>query len=111
MGKFKGTPGKWFLDESWIDKHVAISSPEHGAIALVLSDMDDDFTCNEKVRQKMQKELSNNAAAMVSAPRLIEALEDALEWIDSVPQDTVLPAMPGFDRDCVDALLKFAKGE
>lgn len=26
-------------------------------------------------------------------------LTDALEWIDAVPSDTTLPAMPGFDRD------------
>lgn len=33
------------------------------------------------------------------------ALLDALEWIDAVPQDTVLPTMPGFDRDDVNNLL------
>lgn len=34
-----------------------------------------------------------------------DALRAALEWIDAVPQDTVLPAMPGFDRDWVDGLI------
>lgn len=33
------------------------------------------------------------------------ALRCALAWIDAVPSDTPLPAMPGFDRDEVDSLL------
>lgn len=36
---------------------------------------------------------------------LQDYLEAALEWIDAVPKDTPLPAMPGFDRDYVDWLL------
>jgi len=46
---------------------------------------------------------------------LVEALNMTLEWIDAVPMDTVLPAMPGFDRDYVDSILanhaKRMKGE
>ncbi|HGW1305894.1 TPA: hypothetical protein ACNMRY_005322 [Klebsiella pneumoniae] len=34
--------------------------------------------------------------------QLLSALLAALEWIDAVPSDTVLPAMPGFDRDEVN---------
>lgn len=26
-------------------------------------------------------------------------------WIDAVPKDTVLPAMPGFDRDWADNII------
>lgn len=37
--------------------------------------------------------------------KMAEALEAALAWIDAVPADTPLPAMPGFDRDDVDAAL------
>lgn len=29
-----------------------------------------------------------------------------LEWIDAVPSDAPLPAMPGFDRDALDNFLK-----
>lgn len=36
---------------------------------------------------------------------LHEALVSALAWIDAVPDDVVLPAMPGFDRDSVDELV------
>lgn len=35
----------------------------------------------------------------------VNALRKALNWIDSVPSDTPLPAMPGFDRDWVEALM------
>lgn len=37
--------------------------------------------------------------------KLKQALTWALEWIDAVPDDVQLPAMPGFDRDYVDSLL------
>lgn len=40
---------------------------------------------------------------------LVKALKAALEWIDAVPSDTPLPAMPGFDRDDVNALLQNLK--
>lgn len=38
-----------------------------------------------------------------------EALEAVLAWIDAVPSDTVLPAMPGFDRDLADSALQDAQ--
>lgn len=38
--------------------------------------------------------------------KLREALRWALEWIDSVPDDVQLPAMPGFDREYVNGLLE-----
>lgn len=36
---------------------------------------------------------------------LKKVAEAALEWIDAVPSDTVLPTMPGFDRDWADSVL------
>lgn len=42
---------------------------------------------------------------------LLEALQMALEWIDAVPSDTLLPAMPGFDRDEVNSIINKATGE
>lgn len=42
---------------------------------------------------------------------LLDALEAALEWIDAVPPETVLPVMPGFDRDWVNGLVEDVKAE
>lgn len=42
--------------------------------------------------------------------KMAEALEATLAWIDAVPADTPLPAMPGFDRDDVDAALALHRG-
>jgi hypothetical protein len=39
----------------------------------------------------------------------IAHLKALLIWIDSVPLDAALPAMPGFDRDDVDALVEQAE--
>ncbi|MCU9527534.1 hypothetical protein [Pseudomonas mosselii] len=36
----------------------------------------------------------------------IERLKSLLGLIDTVPRDAALPAMPGFDRDEVDALIE-----
>ena len=46
--------------------------------------------------------------AMKGAKRLRELLELAKaqqEWIDAVPEETILPAMPGYDRDLADRIL------
>lgn len=40
---------------------------------------------------------------------LIEVLQAALEWIDAVPADVELPAMPGFDRDWAADVIAKAK--
>jgi hypothetical protein len=42
---------------------------------------------------------------------LSEALAAALDWIDAVPDDVLLPAMPGFDRDEVDEVLAKASSK
>lgn len=45
----------------------------------------------------------------MNSTRKIEELRSVvtalLEWIDAVPKDTVLPSMPGVDRDWVDSVL------
>lgn len=34
-----------------------------------------------------------------------QALRHALDWIDSIPSELPLPAMPGFDRDWVESMI------
>lgn len=37
--------------------------------------------------------------------QLIDVAKAMRGWIDAVPKDTVLPAMPGFDRDWADSVI------
>lgn len=64
--------------------------------------------------KKHKAQLENAALehAKVAGQRdaLLSALTDALEWIDAVPSETALPAMPGFDRDEVNNLISSIKG-
>lgn len=36
---------------------------------------------------------------------MLEVAKSLLNWIDSVPSDVQLPAMPGVDRDWVDSVI------
>jgi hypothetical protein len=40
---------------------------------------------------------------------MLELMYYAFEWIDAVPEETPLPAMPGFDRDWADDLMAKVK--
>lgn len=42
---------------------------------------------------------------------LLEVAEYALEYIDAIPSEIELPAMPGFDRDWSDGVIDEAKKE
>lgn len=44
-----------------------------------------------------------------SQEEMLYWLEAALEWIDTVPDDVVLPTMPGFCRDTVNESIVRAK--
>ena len=57
-------------------------------------------------RERRARQLKEMLETSHKINRLSEALKWALEWIDAVPQDTLLPGMPGFDRDYVNSLLK-----
>lgn len=47
----------------------------------------------------------------IVADDLLEALQAAMDYIDAIPKDIALPAMPGFDRDWVDGVISKALGE
>lgn len=57
MSEFKGTKGKWSIEEGWVDQHVSISSPAHGAIAQVLIEMEDTTTPEKKEELKITLKL------------------------------------------------------
>jgi len=52
-----------------------------------------------------------NGRLIAAAPELLESLQLALAWIDTVPKDTILPTMPGFDRDEINNIIIKAKME
>lgn len=60
-----------------------------------------------------EKEAHANAALIVRAVNshadLITAVKSLIEWIDSVPEETILPAMPGIDRDWLETILDKAQ--
>jgi hypothetical protein len=60
------------------------------------------------ITRKVSKPAASLSAPAPQTEDLRKALQWALEWIDAVPKDTVLPAMPGFDRDWVNRLLEAA---
>ena len=63
-----------------------------------------------QIREILISESAWEEMTCLFAPSL-SALLAALEWIDAVPSDTVLPAMPGFDRDEVNELIANARKE
>jgi hypothetical protein len=59
---------------------------------------DDQYTVSD-MDSLLKKKGEENA-------KLRATLSSALEWIDAVPGDVQLPAMPGFDRDDANELLE-----
>jgi len=52
--------------------------------------------CNPTLALEYAKEQIIELKAVASAMR---------EWIDAVPKETVLPTMPGFDRDWANSVI------
>lgn len=99
MPETKFTPGPWKVIWDGLLPMICFHDSEFGR----------DFSVTSVGLQEGRA----NAALMAIAPDLYEALMDALDWIDAIPNDMVslLPAMPGFDRDAVDRLCAKARGE
>ncbi len=70
MSEFKGTKGKWVIEEGWLNDHVSISAPMHGAIAQVLIKMEDITTPEKKA------ELESNAKVISISPELLKLVSD-----------------------------------
>jgi len=96
MKEFRGTPGPWF--------------PFFGSTGTVVLNEDDEMVLSVSNAISTHSEKDANASLVAAAPELLEALQAALAWIDTVPQDAQLPTMPGFDRDWVDGIINKALG-
>lgn len=55
-----------------------------------------------------QSRISNEAKLsqiLSQRDELLEVVKAMRQWIDAVPSNTPLPAMPGFDRDWADSVI------
>jgi hypothetical protein len=68
----------WFKDEGWVENHVSISSPDHGAIAQVVIKMEDPCYLPNEEQEKLQ-ELRGNLSLMLNSPEMYQALQTVLE--------------------------------
>jgi len=119
MSGFNYTPGPWhtvhqYCDELSITDNDGFEIAEVSRTAILQAWEDKGFGhWGEAGGHKniSQEEQFANAHLIAAAPELLEALQAALEWIDAVPSDTSLPAMPGFDREWVNQVISKATGE
>ncbi|WP_255299143.1 hypothetical protein [Klebsiella quasipneumoniae] len=68
------------------------------------------FEAYKKHKAQLENAALEHGKVSGQRDKLLKALTDALEWIDAVPLETALPAMPGFDRDEVNNLISSIKG-
>lgn len=99
MSDTKHTPGPWAFVQDGLTLVRGVSDDDfHQVVAACASD----FLTNA--------ECEANASLIAAAPDLLDALKLALDWIDAIPDGTLLPVMPGFDRDWVNDLIAKAEG-
>lgn len=68
------------------------------------------FEAYKKHKAQLENAALEHGKVAGQRDKLLKALTDALGWIDAVPSETALPAMPGFDRDEVNNLISSIKG-
>lgn len=68
------------------------------------------FEAYKKHKAQLENAALEHAKVAGQRDALLSALTDALEWIDAVPSEMALPAMPGFDRNEVNTLISSIKG-
>lgn len=68
------------------------------------------YEAYKKHKAQLENAALEHAKVAGQRDELLKALVAALEWIDAVPSETALPAMPGFDRDEVNNLISSIKG-
>ena len=84
----------------------AVGMPNSHSLLAALQQCAMEATLNERTlwvrREMLLIEKLNSLREVVEAMR---------EWIDAVPNDTVLPAMPGFDRDWADDIINQSRSK
>ncbi|ENK7136041.1 hypothetical protein AB3Y72_001530 [Enterobacter roggenkampii] len=95
----KHTPGPWSVNV--IGQHWNNKSLKHIEVTF---GQDGECICDTVYNP-------SDANLIAAAPDLLEALQAAMDYIDAIPKDIALPAMPGFDRDWVDGVISKALGE
>lgn len=88
----------------YCNQHDPVKVAERDRIA------NEEWKKERETRAKARTEAEKHSALGDIAPDLLKLSEMALEWIDAVPDDAQLPAMPGFDRDWADEIVAKAKG-
>lgn len=109
----KATQGQWIVESQDCRWNVTDAEGVQVALAQQRTATRDDPKQADRTANAEFIALANpeNVQVLISQrDALLSALTDALEWIDSVPSETALPAMPGFDRDEVNNLISSIKG-
>ena len=93
-------------DERYKQLMEAVGMPNSNSLLTALYQCATEATLNERAswirREMLLIEKLNSLREVAKAMR---------EWIDAVPNDTVLPAMPGFDRDWADDIINQSRSK
>ena len=63
------------------------------------------FGFSESERDECVRRVNTASQKSASIADLADAVRSLLAWVDTVPKELPLPAMPGIDRDWVESLL------
>lgn len=109
MSETKFTPGPWWPAASQLE--VVDYNGGKGPFRLIAQASCSPIVDGTGSHTISRDEAVANANLIAAAPELFELATLALQWIDAVPQDAPLPAMPGFDRDWANQVIAKALGE
>lgn len=99
----KHTPGPWWLGTPRKDGYISVSGNKHDDLARVVWQMEDDRYCRSN-----SPEQEANARLIAAAPDLLEALIEALPYVESCEYDNgyKLGAVAKVVRNMNAAILK-----
>lgn len=95
-----------YADWGWI------RDQEHNIVANVSVPIGtDDAKCRAEKINPCKECVDSIVRACNSRDELLSLVNACFEWIDAVPQETQLPAMPGIDRDWAYRVIAKATGK